>query len=87
MSDEDKAALSDEAAAAAREMGRQGLEERLREINMGEGEWETYLRYFQRIMPQVAQLRSVLEALEQKDQERVWLRHQASGEVSQRGSE
>jgi hypothetical protein len=81
ISDEEKAKMSKEALAAARAMGRQGLEDRLREINMGEGEWETYLRYFQRIQPQVQQLRNVLEALEQKESERVWLRHQASGEL------
>ena len=48
---------------------------------MGKGQWETYLRYFERIAPQVNQLRNVLEALQQKDSERVWLRHQASGEL------
>ena len=51
--------MSKEALAAARAMGRQGLEDRLREINMGEGEWETYLRYFQRIQLQVQVLRNV----------------------------
>ena len=39
---------------------------RLEEIDMGEGEWEAYLSYFDRIQTQVQQLRVVLEAIENK---------------------
>ena len=57
---------------------RQGLRKRLEEIDMGEGEWEAYLSYFERIQTQVQQLRVVLEAIENKSQERSWLRHQST---------
>ena len=47
------AAVSAEAAAAAREMGRRGLEERLAAIDMGEHEHESYMAYYDRIASQV----------------------------------
>jgi len=45
VSDEAKAEVSEEAAAAAREMGRKGLEERLNAIDMDGGDWATYSAY------------------------------------------
>ena len=65
----------------ARQMAEEGLRKRLEEIDMGEGEWEAYLSYFDRIQTQVQQLRVVLEAIENKSQERSWLRHQSTGEL------
>jgi hypothetical protein len=76
-----KAEVSAEALAAAREMGQKGLAERLKDIDMGKGEWDVYEAYYHRIATQVAQLRTVLESLESKASERVWLKHQSSGEL------
>mmetsp|Transcript_68537 Transcript_68537/g.190634 ORF Transcript_68537/g.190634 Transcript_68537/m.190634 type:complete len:912 (+) Transcript_68537:1557-4292(+) len=66
VSDAAKAEVSEEAQAMAREMAEEGLRKRLEEIDMGEGEWEAYLSYFDRIQTQVQQLRVVLEAIENK---------------------
>jgi len=78
-----KAEVSEEALAVAREMGRRGLEERLKEINMSGADWEMYEEYFERIAPQVGELREVLDALRHKHDERVWLKHQTSGELDE----
>ena len=45
------------------------------------GEWQAYEQYYGRISAQVAQLRVILEGVESRAQERVWLRHQSSGEI------
>ena len=66
VSDAAKSEVSEEAQAMAREMAEEGLRKRLEEIDMGEGEWEAYLSYFDRIQTQVQQLRVVLEAIENK---------------------
>ena len=38
-------------------MAKEGLEERLKEIDMTGGEWQAYEQYYGRISAQVAQLR------------------------------
>jgi hypothetical protein len=76
-----KAAVSKEAADAAREMNRRGLAERLAAIDLDADENASYGAYYARVAGQVAELRTVLESLRTKQSERVWLRNQASGEL------
>ena len=53
MDDAAKAEVSAEAQAEARAMGLAALASRLREIDMGEGDWAVYEAYYHRIAPQV----------------------------------
>ncbi|ETN04638.1 hypothetical protein PPTG_14469 [Phytophthora nicotianae INRA-310] len=81
VSQEKKDEVSAEARARAHAMAQEALAEKLREIDMSEREWETYLSYFKRVERESAQLRAVLANLEAVAHERNWLRHQSSGEL------
>eukprot|EP00934_Nitzschia_sp_Nitz4_P006323 Nitzschia sp. Nitz4//scaffold219_size35776//29376//35535//NITZ4_007828-RA/size35776-processed-gene-0.11-mRNA-1//1//CDS//3329542332//6313//frame0 len=81
VSDQAKAQVSEEAQEAAREMGRQALEERLKEISMSQREWEMYQRFGGVIQEDVSRLRGVLDTTISKSDERGWLRRQSHGEI------
>jgi hypothetical protein len=73
--------VDEETARRAREMGQKALEERLKEIAMTTEENEYYHKLYSRVEQQVGQLRVVLEGMESKLKERVWLRHQSFGDL------
>lgn len=73
--------VSAETRAKAQAMAQEALASKLEEIDMSEREWETYQRYFDRVEPEVSQLRAILGNLESVEQERTWLKHQSSGEL------
>jgi hypothetical protein len=81
VSDEAKAQVSTEAAAAARSMAEKALAERLNEINMTTSEWGAYNRFMDPIRSDVSTLRSMLNSLELKRSERGWLKCQSHGEL------
>lgn len=54
---------------------------RLREIQMSEYDAEMYESFSSRVRRQVQSLRVILDSLQAKNLERVWLRHQTSGEL------
>lgn len=81
ISDEEKNAVPEDVKQAAREMGRKAFRERLREIQMSEYDAEMYESFFSRVRRQVQSLRVILESLQAKSLERIWLRNQTSGEL------
>eukprot|EP01062_Namystynia_karyoxenos_P030185 TRINITY_DN22568_c0_g1_i1.p1 TRINITY_DN22568_c0_g1~~TRINITY_DN22568_c0_g1_i1.p1 ORF type:complete len:1930 (+),score=635.49 TRINITY_DN22568_c0_g1_i1:92-5881(+) len=74
ISDEAKKNISKEALEAARKMGREALAKRLKEIEMGHGEFEVYRSLLNDVEQEVGALRGVLRGLEAAQKERVWLK-------------
>ena len=81
VSDEAKAQVSKEAAAAAREIAQKALKERLEEIGMSETEFEMYSRFVDPIKNDIANLRASLQSVESKVSERDWIKRQSYGEL------
>ena len=54
---------------------------RLREIQMSEYDAEMYESFSSRVRRQVQSLRVILDSLQARGKERVWLRNQTSGEL------
>jgi hypothetical protein len=81
MSVEEKAKVSAEVAAAARELGRAELAKRLAEIDMAAEDHALYTQYRDKVAKQIVQLRLVLEQAEARHVEREWLRHQRDGDL------
>ncbi|XP_074632889.1 von Willebrand factor A domain-containing protein 8-like isoform X1 [Acropora palmata] len=81
LSDAEKGAVPDDVKKAAREMGRRAFKQRLREIQMTEYDAEMYESFSSRVRRQVLSLRVILDSLQARGKERVWLRNQTSGEL------
>jgi hypothetical protein len=81
LSDAQKAQVSPEVIAAARAMGKEALQKRLKEINMSSEFAQLYHDFSKSIASQVQQLKIVLEGVQAKEKERVWLRNQVDGEI------
>jgi len=83
VSDAAKAEVSSEAKAAAAQMAKQALEQRLREIDMGVGEYQQYIDTKARVARQIGELTSVLQDFSRRARERVWAKNQADGELDE----
>jgi len=85
VSDEMKKQVGEEAREEAARMGREALEQRLREIGMSEGDWSLYEGIMKRVNQQVGQLREILREGGRKGKdrgrEREWRRNQSQGEL------
>eukprot|EP01059_Diplonema_ambulator_P006574 TRINITY_DN16228_c0_g1_i1.p1 TRINITY_DN16228_c0_g1~~TRINITY_DN16228_c0_g1_i1.p1 ORF type:complete len:1840 (+),score=308.42 TRINITY_DN16228_c0_g1_i1:488-5521(+) len=74
ISDEAKKNVSKEAAAAAKKMGKEALAKRLKEIEMGDEDYQLYKNLLSAIEPEITNLRGILRRVEAASRERVWLR-------------
>ena len=83
ISDAEKANVSPEALAAAREMAQKAWKERLAEIDMSEHEAESYERLLRPVAKEVKQLRVLLASREAKAKERTWQGRQTHGELDE----
>ena len=81
VSDEMKAEVSDEAQRRAKKMAEEALNEKLRELDMGKLDWERYDNLRNRVDIQIQQLRNHLKDLQRRNEERIWLKRQTSGEL------
>jgi MoxR-like ATPase len=81
VSDEAKAEVSEEAKKVAREMAEKGLKDKLKEIDMSEGEFAMYQGLADPIKSDIANLRNTLANAESKKAERSWLKKQSHGEL------
>jgi von Willebrand factor A domain-containing protein 8 len=81
VSDEMKAQVSQEALRKARQMAREALQLKLKELNMNELDWEKYNHLQERVAPQIQQLRVLLRDIKRRKQERTWLKRQSTGEL------
>jgi hypothetical protein len=76
-----KAEVTDEAKAKARAMAEAALAEKLKELNMGKGDWDRYENLRSRVEVQIQQLKVHLKDIKRRKEERVWLRRQSTGEL------
>ena len=81
ISDQEKANISKEAAEAARKMGQEELQKRLKEIEMNTRQAEEYEGYLVNVRQEIDQLRMIIEALKSKGKERNWMRNRTSGDL------
>jgi len=81
ISDEMKAEVSEEAQRRARQMAKEALNKALKELNLGEEEWERYNDLRERVAVQIQQLRVHLKDIKRRKEERIWLRRQTNGEL------
>jgi len=77
----EKADVPDHVKKAARQMNRKAFEERLREIQMSEYDAQMYEQYSAGVRRQIQTLRTILQSLQAKSQDRSWLKNQTSGEL------
>jgi hypothetical protein len=83
VSDEAKSQVSAEAAAAARAMARQALQDKLKDIDMSEMEWNMYHRFVGSIQQEILNLRAILNQADIKHTEERWLTRQSHGELDE----
>ena len=81
VSDAAKEAVSDEARAQAAAAAKEGLDRRLEEIEMGTGSFEIYLKYRARVGREIDQLKSIMDELDRRSRERMWIKRQTTGEL------
>ncbi|XP_044761445.1 von Willebrand factor A domain-containing protein 8 [Coccinella septempunctata] len=81
LSDEEKNAVPEHVQRAAREMGRKAFEQRLKEIGMSGYDASLYSQFSNSVSREVQSLRVILGNLQAKNKERMWTRHQTSGEL------
>lgn len=67
-----------------RQMAKEALEQRLKQINMTTPQLDMYHKFFNNIKKEVQQLRHVLASLQAKEREQEWLTNQATGEIDDR---
>jgi len=83
VSDAMKAEVSDEAARRARTMAKDALQQKLKDINMGNNDWKRYSNLRSRVEEQITQLKSHLREIKKRSEERVWMKKQSSGELDE----
>lgn len=81
LSDEEKDVIPDHVKKAAREMNRKAFAEKLKEIQMSSYDHSVYKSFSSPVQNQVQQLRVILSSLQAKTKERLWQKHQTSGEL------
>ncbi|CAM9191702.1 unnamed protein product [Chrysoparadoxa australica] len=81
VSDEDKAAVTEEGRRRQRQMADEGLKQRLKDIGMGKVDYDRFKRFEERVAADSQELRVVLESVDSVSKERVWRKNQASGEL------
>ncbi|GAA6012821.1 hypothetical protein JCM10207_005374 [Rhodosporidiobolus poonsookiae] len=78
-----KADVPDEIKDRARDMARQELAEKLKQLDMTSGQASIYSRYHDAVAAHVHQLTAFFENLEAKEEERIWLKRQIDGELDE----
>ncbi|GMR32699.1 hypothetical protein PMAYCL1PPCAC_02894 [Pristionchus mayeri] len=76
-----KRELPDHIIKKAKELGKEEYAKRLKEIKMSEHDAESYKSLWDRIEGNVKHVREIIDGFEAKKKERVWLRHQTTGDL------
>ncbi|CAO3686219.1 unnamed protein product [Umbelopsis ramanniana] len=66
---------------AQKEMHEQAMAKRLEQINMTQADSKLFRTYLDNVRREVRELRVILESIEAKNKERVWLKNQTSGDL------
>ncbi|OAD05698.1 hypothetical protein MUCCIDRAFT_137874, partial [Mucor lusitanicus CBS 277.49] len=64
-----------------REMHDQAMEKMLKKLDMSQADFQQYNTFMENIRREVRELRVILESVEAKKHERVWLKNQSSGDL------
>lgn len=83
VSQELKDAVPEEIKTQAREMARAELAEKLKQIDLTNGQASIYSQYYASVQSHVSQLVTFLDNLEANEEERVWLKRQSDGELDE----
>lgn len=81
LSDAEKNDIPEHVKEAARNMNRKAFADKLKEIKMSAYDHSIYQAYSEPVHKQVQQLRIILNSLQAKSKERLWQKHQTSGEL------
>jgi hypothetical protein len=57
------------------------MQKRREQINMTQADSEMFRSYLANVQREIRELRVILESIEAKNKERVWLKNQSSGDV------
>lgn len=77
----EKEKVSEQMKKEARELAQKALAKKLREIEMSDYDSQLYERFYKQVSREITTLRTVLESVEAKEKDRVWLNHKASGDI------
>ncbi|KAI9253809.1 AAA domain-containing protein [Phascolomyces articulosus] len=66
---------------AQREMHEQSMEKMLSKLDMTYGDYNVFQKYMENVRREIRELRVILESVEAKNKERVWLKNQTSGDL------
>ncbi|XP_022668336.1 von Willebrand factor A domain-containing protein 8-like isoform X2 [Varroa destructor] len=83
VSDEIKGTVPRHIKEQAKQIAREALERRLKEINMSDSEHNVYRDYLESVKTSSQTLRVILEGLEGKRREREWVRHRSEGDIDE----
>lgn len=81
LSDEEKNDIPEHVKEAAKAMNRKAFEEKLKEIKMSGYDHNIYEQFRLPVSMQIQQMRTILSSLQAKSKERLWQKHQTSGEL------
>ena len=81
ISDQMKAEVSEEVQKKSRKMAEDALKKKLHELNMGSRDWSRYSNVRKSVDLEIHQLRSHLKDLNRRNEDRVWIKRQTSGEL------
>ncbi|KAI9260188.1 AAA domain-containing protein [Sporodiniella umbellata] len=70
-----------EITEAQREKHEQAIEKMLTKLDMTQSDYEKFSQYMENVRREVRELRVILESVEAKEHERVWLKNQSSGDL------
>ena len=73
--------MSNESRERVEEIVRENLVQKLKDLDMGEGDWARYEDLRKRVDLPIRQLRVLLKDIKRRREERVWLRRQSTGEL------
>lgn len=62
-------------------MHEQAINKRLEQINMTQADSKLFQTYMNNVRREIRELRVILESIEAKNKERVWLKNQTSGDL------
>jgi von Willebrand factor A domain-containing protein 8 len=75
--------LAKEIDLAQKQLHLQHLKNHLQNLKMSEKEYESFTKYRNNVKREVLELRAILEAVDAKSKERVWLRNHTSGDIDE----
>ncbi|KAI8064375.1 AAA domain-containing protein [Gongronella butleri] len=66
---------------ARKELHDNAMQKMLNKLEMNRGDYDMFQRYMENVRREVRELRVILESVEAKNKERVWLKNQSSGDL------